>query len=175
MASNGDTKERFGRAYIYIVPSENEFEVGTWRVRIDDNGTFPPGGGGGGGGGDAELSFTATVAADETTMNIGQLIYIDSQGLARKASASSTATAEVAGMIIDPGEPGQLCTFTRNEIGTIFNTTLYVDGAPALLTPGKTYYLSTTPGNWTPTPDTTTPGAVVRSCGLAIDGSKNFY
>ena len=169
MASAGDTKERFGRSYIYLIPTGNEFDIGTWRVRIDDNGTPPPGGGGGG---DADLSFEAVVAADETAMNIGQLIYLDSIGQARKASASSFGTSQVAGMVVTPGNPGEACKFTRNEIAEIFNTTLYVDGAPALLTAGTTYYLSTTPGNWTPTPDTTTPGAVVRSCGLAIDGSR---
>ena len=171
MASAGDTKERFGRSYIYLIPTGNEFDIGTWRLRVDDNGTVPPDGPDGPGG-DGDLSFEAVVAADETAMNIGQLIYLDSLGQARKASASALSTSQVAGMVVTPGNPGEACKFTRNEIAEIFNTALYVDGGPALLTPGATYYLSTTPGNWTTTPDTTTPGAVVRSCGLAIDGSR---
>ena len=48
MANPGDTKERFGRSYIYLIPSDNNFEPGTWRLRVDDNGTPPIDGGGGG-------------------------------------------------------------------------------------------------------------------------------
>ena len=43
-----------------------------------------------------------------------------------------------------------------------------VDGAPNFLEPGEMYYLSTIPGKWTLTPDTTTAGAVVRVCGTAV-------
>ena len=49
MANPGDTKERFGRSYIYLIPcSDNNFDPGTWRVRVDDEGTPPIDGGGGG-------------------------------------------------------------------------------------------------------------------------------
>ena len=166
MANQGDTKERFGRSYIYLIPTGNAFDVGTWRVRVDDEGTPPVDGGGGG---SADLSFRAVVAADETAMDVGHLIYIDEEGRARKASASSTATADVAGMVTAAATPGNLCTFTRNEVKEIFNVSQLVDGSPALLTPGESYYLSTNPGKWTTTPDTTTAGAVVRPCGLAFD------
>ena len=169
MANPGDTKERFGRSYIYLVPSGNVFDIGTWRVRVDDEGTPPVDGGGGG---DADLSFRAVVAADETAMDVGHLIYIDTAGQARKASASSIATADVAGMVVAAAQPGNLCTFTRNEVKEIFNVSALVDGGPALLTPGETYFLSTNPGKWTQTPDTTTPGAVVRPCGLAFDTNQ---
>ena len=169
MANPGDTKERFGRSYIYLIPSGNVFDIGTWRVRVDDEGTPPVDGGGGG---DADLSFRAVVAADETTMDVGHLIYIDINGQARKASASSLSTADVAGMAITGAEPGTLVTFTRNEVKEIFNVSSLVDGSPALLTPGDSYYLSTNPGKWTQTPDTTTPGAVVRPCGLAFDTNQ---
>ena len=169
MANAGDTKERFGRAYIYLIPTGNNFDPGTWRVRVDDEGTPPVDGGGGG---EADLSFRAVVAADETAMDVGHLIYIDSDGRARKADASGLTTADVAGMVIEAAEPEELCTFTRNEVKSIFNVSEMVDGGPALLTPGESYYLSTTPGKWTQTPDTTTPGAVVRPCGLAFDTNQ---
>jgi len=169
MATQGDTKERFGRSYIYLIPSGNAFDVGTWRVRVDDEGTPPVDGGGGG---EADLSFRAVIAADETAFDVGTLIYIDDEGQARKASAASIDTADVAGMVIEAGTPGTLCTFTRNEVKSIFNVNTLVDGGASLLTPGNSYYLSTTPGNWTPTPDTTTPGAVVRPCGLAFDTNQ---
>ena len=169
MANPGDTKERFGRSYIYLIPSDNNFELGTWRVRVDDEGTPPVDGGGGG---SADLSFRAVVAADETAMDVGHLIYIDTEGRARKASASSISTADVAGMVIEAAGPSELCTFTRNEVKSIFNVSTLVDGSPALLTPGDSYFLSTNPGKWTTTPDTTTPGVVVRPCGLAFDTNQ---
>ena len=166
MANQGDTKERFGRSYIYLIPTGNAFDVGTWRVRVDDVGTPPVDGGGGG---EADLSFRAVVAIDETAMSVGHLIYLDTDGRARKASASSVATADVAGMVIAAATPGNLCTFTRNEVKEIFNVADLVDGGPALLTPGESYYLSKNAGKWTTTPDTTTTGVVVRPCGLAFD------
>ncbi len=166
MANQGDTKERFGRSYIYLIPTGNAFDVGTWRVRVDDEGTPPVDGGGGG---EADLSFRAVVAIDETAMSVGHLIYLDTDGRARKASASSVATADVAGMVIAAATPGNLCTFTRNEVKEIFNVADLVDGGPALLTPGESYYLSKNAGKWTTTPDTTTTGVVVRPCGLAFD------
>ena len=138
-------------------------------MRVDDEGTPPVDGGGGG---TADLSFRAVVAADETAMVVGHLIYIDDEGRARKADASGIATADVAGMVIEAANPGELCTFTRNEVKSIFNISDLVDGGPALLTPGESYYLSTNPGKWTTTPDTTTPGAVVRPCGLAFDTNQ---
>ena len=167
MATPGDTKDRFGRSYIYLIPG-SDFLLGTWRLRVDDTGTPPIDGGGS----SADLSFRATVADDETQMDVGMLIYIDTNGQARKASATSIATADVAGMVIEPAQPGELLTFTRNEVKSIFNVDQVVDGGAELLTPGASYYLSTTPGNWTPFPDTTTPGAVVRSCGLAFDNNQ---
>lgn len=167
MAAQGDTKERFGRSYIYLIPTGNAFDMGTWRVRVDDEGTPPINGGGD----EVGLSFRAVVASDETAMEIGHLIYIDSGGKARKASATSINTADVAGMVIEAGVPGELCTFTRNEVKEIFAVSTLVDGSPALLTPGESYYLSTNPGKWTTTPDTTTAGAVVRPCGLALDSN----
>ena len=169
MANAGDTKERFGRSYIYLIPTGNAFDIGTWRVRVDDQGTPPIDGGGGG---EADLSFRAVVATDETPMSVGHLIYIDDEGRARKASASSITTADVAGMVIEAATAGSLCTFTRNEVKEIFNVSDLVDGDPALLSPGESYYLSINPGKWTTTPDTTTPGAVVRPCGLAFDSNS---
>ena len=170
MANPGDTKERFGRSYIYLIPSENNFEPGTWRLRVDDNGTPPIDGGGGG---EADLSSRTVVAADETAMSVGQLVYVAGDGTLRKAVASDVATADVAGMVIEAANPGEICTHTRNEVKDIFNVSALVDGAPGLLTPGASYYLSAvTPGNWTILPDTTTAGAVVRVCGYAIDTNK---
>lgn len=171
MATQGDTKERFGRSYIYLVPTGSNFDPGTWRVRVDDEGT-PPIDGGGGGGDDTDLTFRAVLANDETATIIGNLLYIDNAGQARKASAASIATAEVAGMALTATNPGELVTFGRNETKEIYDVATIVDGSPGLLTPGGTYFLSMNPGKWTTTPDTTTPGAVVRNCGVAMDTNQ---
>ena len=170
MANVGDTKERFGRKYIFLNPPPNGLgTIGTWRLRIDDEGTPPVDGGSGG---DTDLSFRAVVAPGSPDIKIGNLVYLNALGQVELASASSLLTSAVAGMAIEGKAAGELIEFTRNEVEQIFNVNLVVDGAPAFLVAGEIYFLSMTPGNWTTTPDTTTPGAVVRSCGTALDTNQ---
>ena len=171
----GETKDRFGRSYIYLNPSPTTFSepqfsgtVGCWRLRVDDTSTPDPGGGGGGGG-DADLSVTGTAAVN---IEPGQLLYLNGSNQLDLASASSITTANVVGMAKAAAAAGEDCTYTRNVAEDFFYAGTLVDGTPGNLTPGTVYYLSTTPGNWTATPDTTTSGAVVRSCGLAVDIGK---
>ena len=123
MPNVGDTKDRFGRQYVYLNPDPSTegtsaAAVGHWRLALDDTGTPPVDGGGGG---NTDLSFRAPVAADSPAVGVGNLVYIDSAG-----------------------------------------------DMPSFLEPGEMYYLSTNPGKWTTTPDTTTPGAAVRVCGTAV-------
>lgn len=168
MPDPGDTKERFGRQYIYLNPStETGGAIGTWRLRVDDTGTPPIDGGGGGG--SSDLSVTGI--AGETIV-AGELLYMDASANLRLASAASVSTSQVVGMARTGGAQGESIRYVRNEVEDFFNTGAVVDGAPAALTPGQIYFLSTNPGNWTTTPDTTTTGAVVRSCGIATSSSK---
>lgn len=170
MANVGDTKERFGRSYIYLNPPPSGLgTIGTWRIRRDDTGTPPVDGGGGG---DTDLSFRAVVAPGSPDIKLGNLVYLNATGQVELASAASIETSAVAGMAIEAKSAGELIEFTRNETEQIFNVNLVVDGAPAFLVPGEVYFLSTTPGNWTTAPDTTTAGAVVRSCGTALDTNQ---
>ena len=170
MANVGDTKERFGRQYIYLNPPPNAVgTTGTWRLRLDDTGTQPVDGGSGG---ESDLSFRALVAAGSPDIKLGNLVYLNALGQVELADASTLVTSAVAGMAIENKAAGELIEFTRNEVKQIFNVNLVVDGAPAFLSPGEVYFLSMTPGNWTTTPDTTTPGAVVRSCGTALDTNQ---
>ena len=172
MPNVGDLITRFGRQYIYLDPppeSRNYSEsgtLGTWRLRVDDSSTPDPGGGGGG---DADLSVTgiAGVAIEK-----GQLLYLNGSSQLDLASAASVNTAAVVGMSISSAAPGEECTYTRNVAENFFYSATLVDGSPANLTPGATYFLSTTPGNWTATPDTTTAGAVVVPCGIAVELAK---
>ena len=170
MPNVGDTKEFNGRSYIYLNPATDSGDttgtVGTWRLRVDDTGTPS---GGGGGGGSTDLSATAITAVN---IAAGQLVRINSSGQLDLADASSISTATVAGMALETIAAGAACKFVRNEVVDFYYAGSYVDGSPTNLTPGATYYLSTTAGNWTTTPDTTTSGAVVRSCGIAVDNDK---
>jgi len=170
MANVGDTKDRFGRQYIFLNPAPNGIgTVGSWRLRLDDTGTPPVDGGSGG---DTDLSFRAVVAPGSPDIKLGNLVYLNALGQVELASAASLVTSAVAGMAIEAQSAGELIEFTRNEVEQIFNVNLVVDEAPTFLTSGDVYFLSMTPGNWTTTPDTTTPGAVVRSCGTALDTNQ---
>ena len=64
MPNVGDTKDKFGRSYIYLNPAAASGDtvgtVGTWRLRVDDTGTPS----GGGGGGTTDLYVTAIAAVD---------------------------------------------------------------------------------------------------------------
>ena len=80
MPNVGDTKERFGRQYVYLNPEPSTAgasaaAVGHWRLALDDTGTPPVDGGGGG---NTDLSFRAPVAADSPAIAVGNLVYIDS-------------------------------------------------------------------------------------------------
>ena len=172
MPDVGDVIERFGRAYIFLNPDLQPTRavssaVGTWRLRVDDEGTPPVDGDPN----DPNLTFNAVVGGTEPVI-VGNLIYLDADGKALLADATSYATSNVAGMAISAGNPGEAVKISRNEPESIFDVSPVVDGAPTFLTIGAMYYLSTTPGKWTTTPDTTTPGAVVRSCGTALDTNK---
>ena len=171
MPNVGDTKDKFGRSYIYLNPAtaggDNVGTVGTWRLRVDDTST--PAGGGGGGGGTTDLSVTATAGVN---ISAGQLVRINSSSELELADASAVSTANVAGMAMETKASGEACKYVRNMVEDFFYAGSFVDGTPSNLTPGATYYLSTTAGNWTTTPDTPPAGAVVRSCGVAVDTNK---
>ena len=165
----GDTKTKFGREYIYLNPPSDSGlpTLGTWRLREDDNGTPPVGGGGGGGTVDLSQNGTAGEA-----ITAGQLLRTNGTGQLVLASAASISTANVIGVATNSVASGGVVNYTRNTVEDFFSSGSIVDGNPGNLTPGTIYYLSTTPGNWTATPDTTTSGAVVRSCGIATEINK---
>ena len=170
MPNVGDTKDKNGRSYIYLNPETTSGDtvgtVGTWRLRVDDTGT-PTGGGGGDDGPD--LTVTAIAAVN---IAAGQLVRINSDSKLVLADATSFANSVVAGMALETKLADAECKYTRNVVEDFFYAGSLVDGSPTNLTAGITYYLSTTPGNWTTTPDTTTTGAVVRACGVAAAGDK---
>lgn len=161
----GETKSQFGREYIYLNPGPIPGTPGGWRVRV--GGDEPTGDGI-----TVDLTFNAVVADGSPDVVVGNLLYLDSSGEARLANALSLNTSQVAGMAITAGVPGETVKFVRNAVETIISPASVVDGSPVSLTPGATYFLSKTPGKWTTTPDTTTAGVVVRSCGVALDATS---
>lgn len=163
----GEIKTQFNRQYIYLNPGPDPGTPGGWRIRAGGDEPVNPNPGI-----DVELTFNAVIADDSADVVIGNLLYLDSSGEARLADALSLSKSQVAGMAVTSGVPGQTVKFVRNAVETIISPASVVEGAPASLTPGATYFLSTTPGKWTTTPNTTSPGVVVRSCGVALDATN---
>lgn len=180
----GDTQERFGRSYIFINPdptiqflrgrerSSTAGTVGTWRLSLDDE--YVPGGGGDDPTGGSGTVATAQLAVDSGGCVIGNLLYIDSSGLARKAKGDDMATSNVAGVAMEAKAAGDVVKYGTNIVIDIFDTALVTDNdIGGLFAVGNSYYLSSVnEGNWTVAPDTTTVGSVVVQCGIAINTNQ---
>ena len=174
MPNAGDLTDRFGRQYIYLIPDptsetraySSSGQVGTWRLRNDDTSTPSPDNPGGSTG---DLSIPGTAGVN---IEAGQLLYLTDLGQLELASAASIDTARVVGVAIEAAAAGAQVLYTRNQVIDFFYSSTLIDGSPGNLEPGQTYFLSTTPGNWTATPDTTTEGAVVMSCGIGVEIAK---
>ena len=163
MPSVGDTKIEFGRAWIYLQPTGQG--PGTWRLTGDDNVVNPNQN-------TSEFLFTATMASGNIAQ-VGSLLYLTSTGQAALADASSLSTARIAGAATTAATGGTTVTYTSSLPITSLSASAVVDGSPANLTPGTLYYLSsTTPGNYTTTPDTTTAGSVLIQAGVALDTNE---
>ena len=179
MPAPGDTQERFSRSYIFVNPDpsvtflrgrdlvRNVGTVGTWRLSLDDEYNPEPGPGPGPGGGGTV--GTAVLGGGEPTTFVGSLMYIDGSGNLRHAKANNIATSQVVGVALEVKSQGEVCQYGTNVIIDVFDTANIVDNdIGGLFATGYNYYLSAVnAGNWTLTPDTTTPGSVVIQCGLA--------
>ena len=163
MPSVGDTKIEFSRAWVYLQPGGQG--PGTWRLTGDDNVSTP----------DADPSaflFTAVMAPGNIAA-VGSLLYLNASGQAVLADASSLSSSKVAGAATTVATAGATVTYTSSLPITGLSPSTIVDGSPANLTPGDLYYLSSVvPGNYTTTPDTTTPGAVLIQVGVALDTNE---
>jgi len=169
----GDTKIRFGRSYVYLNPpvsggaANNEAGLGVWRLSIPD--CFVPGGGSQP---VSNVSGSGNVDASSLQILEGQLVYVTATGTIKPAIATSTATSKVVGMALDTKSAGEVLEYTRNFSTPIYSVANCVDNETNLSV-NTWYYLSATnAGNWTKTPDTTTPGYVVIQCGLATEIGK---
>ena len=181
MAVEGDLKVRFTRSYIFLNPDpEVSFTgftragslgtVGTWRLSVDDEDDGPDNP-------DEEskgTTGTALVAGDQPNIAVGNLLYLGNDGLARLADASDPDKSVVVGAALNTAAAGDVVTWARNVIADIFNTAAVVDNdTGGVFITGFKYYLSSeNPGNWTLTPDTTTPGVVVLECGQSSNTNQ---
>ena len=163
----GETKQRFSRSYVWLNPTvgSSSFTAGTWRLTGDDEA----------GGEDPDISSLIESGIIAPGVNIipSQLIYINDSGLLDLAKADSVTTGRVAGISLTGGNPGDTIQYTRNQSEPIQDLSNRIDGAPPKLDIGRYYYLSAiNAGNFTRTPDTSTPGSVVVQVGLAISSTE---
>ena len=166
MPQIGEGRQRFGRSYIWLNPDPSA-GPGTWRLTgsdsADDGSDSTP----------SDFFSQAQVRADSPGILENQLIYIDDNGQAGLADASSILTGRVAGVAVRPAVASSFVTYTRNQPKDILNVSSVVDGAPSTLEQGRYYWLSAeNPGNYTRTPDTSTSGAVLMQVGLALSANE---
>ena len=163
MPAIGDTKTLYGRNYVYVNPDDT-LGPGTWVLSARD--LAAPGADD-----DSEIAYgDGVLSLNSAVVLRGMLVTFDGSGQLIAAQANDIATGVPVGVALNGTNPGQTCTFANNARLDFANANLIVDGAPAALTPGTVYYLSSTsPGKWTSTPDTTTTGNVVIQCGQAVE------
>ena len=163
MPTIGEYRNRFNRNYIWVVP--NGEGPGTWRLTADDTGDTP-------GPGPETNYIQANVDSGTPRIEAGMLVYINDVGNAALASAASITTGRPVGVAVNTAVANALINITTNEVIQLTNVSVVVEGAPASLETGRYYWLSTEPGKFTRTPDTTTAGAVLVQVGLATDASE---
>lgn len=169
MPNVGDVTNRYGRSYVWLEPNTSIASLpssanhGVWRLNTDDDWITSSDA-------SATVSFDALLDNSVSSIAVGQLVYVTSSGTVALANASSIATARVAGAATNVATSGQTVTVGTNATLLIPDLSVCVDGATSTSTfsIGSFYYLSSVnPGNWTLTPDTTTPNKVVIPCGVA--------
>jgi hypothetical protein len=109
-------------------------------------------------------------AEADSTIKIGNPIYIKANGHCDPAKADAWATAQVAGVSTSDANAGEICTYIPE--GTAERSDWTEIAGSTLLTPGNTYFLSPTiTGHITNTAPTTVGHSVVR-VGRAVSDTK---
>ena len=174
MPNVGDTRTRFGRSYVYLLPNSSINNLpdaanhGVWRLSTDDDWISANTDG-------ATVSFDALLDNSVSSIQIGKLVYVTSTGTVALASAQSISTARVAGVAITTATAGNTVTVGTQCTVVIPDLSICVDNtnSSSNFTIGNSYYLSAVnAGNWTETPDTTTQGRVVIPCGVAVEDHR---
>ena len=117
----------------------------------------------------SESSKTTLDGTCNSTADVGDAVYVDSNGLFQKASASSKTEVHVIGFI-DSKSSSTTCKIVTSGI---------MDKMSGLIT-GQDYFLSETSGKITTTPPTTS-GSITTHVGKAINsttlmvGLSNVY
>lgn len=162
----GDTKNLYGRAYVFTNPNSN-IGPGTWVLSTRD--LVPADAG------DDINIISGSAVLDATSASVlrGQVVSFTGTGTLKAAQADTLGNAEVVGMAIGGANPNQTCSFTSDGDVTFTNIATVTDEGNATLSVGSRYYLSATnPGNITTSVDTTTTGSVVVYVGRAIAADR---
>ena len=163
MPQIGDTKEVFGRRYVYANPDQT-LGPGTWQLADSPEAAEA--------GDEQAVSLvygSAHVADDASLIEQGMLIRLDSNGKAYPALASNDENARVVGVAIDRTNIGQVVRFTTNTSFEMFNADKITDEGGYSLEIGKPYFLSSLhPGYWTLEPKSNTRDYVILPCGIAV-------
>ena len=167
MPNIGDTKNVFGRSYIYRNPNTG-LGPGVWALSSkdlvpvdedDDVETIS---------GSAVYDVNSPVSAQR-----GTPLAFTSIGTLIPAIATSLSDASVVGLALNSTNPGQTVSFTSDADLTFTGIAGITDEGNATFQVGAKYYVSSiNPGNFTTTPDTTTPGNVVIVVGTALDTDR---
>ena len=167
MPAEGDTKNLYGRSYIFKNPNA-ALGPGAWVLSSKD--LIPPDD-------DDDVQVISGSAIYDASSSVaairGRVLAFTSIGTLIPAIATSLSTAQAVGMALGNANPGQTVSFTSDEDLTFTNIASLTDEGVATFTVGAKYYLSpVNPGNLTRTPDTTTSGNVVIQVGTAIDTDR---
>ena len=163
MPTIGEYRNRFSRNYVWVIPTGQG--PGTWRLTADDDPDTP--------GPSPETDYFQAIVDSGTPIVLsGQLIYINDAGRAELASANSITTGRPVGVAVNTATANALINITSNQVVSLTNVSDVVDSESATLETGRYYWLSTVPGKYTRTPDTSTPGAVLVQVGIAASTSE---
>jgi len=99
--------------------------------------------------------------------NVGDAVYIDSNGKVQQANASAAGTAIAIGIVVSAGSLGALTFASGDAVSVVL---LGVVGGFSSLTPGSLVYLSDTAGGFD-----TAAGTVSKKVGVAVSADKVLF
>jgi len=167
MPNLGDTRNVFGRSYIFRNPNS---ELGPAVYALSSKDLVPVDEDD-----DVEIISGSGVydASAPVSAQRGTPLAFSATGTLIPARANSLATSNVVGLALDSANPGQTVSFTSDADLSFPGIATLTDEGNAVFEVGGRYYLSATnPGNFTLTPDTTTTGSVVITLATALSTDR---
>tara|TARA_B100001093_G_scaffold40718_1_gene34621 strand:+ start:8697 stop:9233 length:537 start_codon:yes stop_codon:yes gene_type:complete len=167
MANLGDTKNVFGRSYIFRNP---DTALGPSVYALSSKDLVPVDE-------DDDVEVISGSAVYDVSSPVsaqrGTPLAFTSFGTLIPAIATDLSTAQVVGVALNSTNPGQTVSFTSDADLTFTGIAGITDEGNNNFVVGGKYYLSATnAGNFTLTPDTTTSGNVVIAIATAVSGNR---